>query len=302
MADRRERKGPVTSTASSVVAALDQLANGQWQAATTAACLAATEQPDSRLADALQRFLAEMAAPGVYDEPRAFEAFISHGGNVALYERTIEALLAVHEEAQPRTVLDIGCGDGRVTAGVLRATTTRVDLVEPSAPLLARAVATIDRPGVEVAPHQRDATSFFADMDEATSWDLVQSTFALHATNPAERPGLLRALAPRTPLLVIVEFDIPAFADRSPAHLAYLADRYERGVREYRDHPEVISGFLMPVLVGQLDPTAPRYTYEQPADAWARLAEGAGFSTETQRIAEYWWGDAVMITARSRRS
>ena len=290
------------SSSGLIVDALARLAAGDWNAAADSARLAATEQPDSRLADALARFLADMSTPGVYDEPRAFEAFISHGGNVGLYQRTIEQLSVVHEQVQPRTVLDIGCGDGRITAAALRAATRRVDLVEPSAPLLAFAVAAVERPGVDVLPHQLDATSFFARVDETMSWDLVQSTFALHATNPDERPALLQALAHRTARLIIVEFDIPAFADRSPTHFAYLADRYERGVGEYRDHPEVISGFLMPVLVGQLDPTAPRYTFEQPADAWARLVENAGFTTATQRVAEYWWGDAVMISAQSRRS
>ena len=43
-----------------------------------------------------------MPAPGVYDEPTAFESFISHGGNVELYRQTIGQLSAVHAEVPPR--------------------------------------------------------------------------------------------------------------------------------------------------------------------------------------------------------
>jgi SAM-dependent methyltransferase len=282
-----------------VVDALTQLANGEWHAAAEAARRAASAQRDSRLADALAHFLAEMTGPGVYDEPRAFETFISHGGNVELYRRTIEQLAALHGELQSRAVLDIGCGDGRVTAGALQPSTTRVDLVEPSSALLASAVAALDRPGLEVVPHHLDVSTYLGGLDDTVTWDVVQSTFALHATDPAERPALFRSLARRTARLVIVEFDIPAFADRSAAHIAYLAERYERGVREYRDHPDVIGGFLMPVLVGQLDPAAARYTYEQPAAAWVTLAEDAGFVTSIERVADYWWGDAVLICGQS---
>ncbi|HUP73342.1 MAG TPA: hypothetical protein VM282_09860 [Acidimicrobiales bacterium] len=139
--------------------------------------------------------------------------------------------------------------------------------------------------------------TFVAALDDTTTWDLVQSTFALHATTPAQRTEILKSLARRTSRLAIVEFDIPAFTDRSPEHIAYLAERYERGVREYRAYPEVNAKFLMPVLVGQLDPAFARYTFEQPIDAWIRLIRSAGFTTSTRRIARYWWADAVLISA-----
>ena len=124
-----------------VVDALSALADGDWEAAAAAARSAATSGPDDRLAHALTRFLSDMRAPGVYDEPRAFETFIDNGGNVELYRQTIRHMSAVHSDVEPHSVLDIGCGDGRVTAAVLCASTTRVDLVEPSAELLDRAIA-----------------------------------------------------------------------------------------------------------------------------------------------------------------
>ena len=281
------------------IAALSALADGDWETASAAARSAAMHGPDSRLARALTRFLSDMRAPGVYDEPRAFETFIDNGGNVALYRQTIRQLSAVHSDVEPHSILDIGCGDGRVTAGVLGASTTHIELVEPSAELLDRAIVAVDRPGIDVVAHSTDVRTFLADLDVTATWELVQSTFALHATNPVERPALFRSLARRTPRLVIVEFDVPAFTDRSDEHIAYLADRYEQGVREYEDHPEVISNFLMPVLVGQLDAALPRYTFEQPIDEWTKLIRDAGFTTTTQLIARHWWADAFLISART---
>ena len=280
-----------------IVDALTALAAGDWETATTMAQRVAAEQPDGRLAAALARYLTNLPAPGVYDEPSAFETFIDNGGNVALYRETIQQLSAVHAETRPRAVLDIGCGDGRVTAGVLSASTTRVDLVEPSAELLARASAAVDRPGREVVAHRIDAATFLADSDDDATWDIAQSTFALHATIPADRPALFRTLARRATRLLIVEFDVPAFADRSQEHIAYLADRYEQGIREYQRQPEVISKFLMPVLVGQLDPTRARYTFEQPIEDWAQLLRDADFTTSIHPVENYWWANAVLISA-----
>ena len=90
---------------------------------------------------ALADHLARPPGEGVYDEADAFASFISHGGNPVLYRRTIAALGALHARLRPATVLDVGCGDGRVTAGVLGPWTRSVDLVEPSRELLARAAA-----------------------------------------------------------------------------------------------------------------------------------------------------------------
>ena len=284
---------------SAAISALSALADGDWEAAAAAARSAATHEADSRLARALTRFLSDMRAPGVYGEPRVFETFIDNGGNVELYRETINHVSAVHSDVEPHSVLDIGCGDGRVTAAVLGASTTRVELVEPSAELLDRAIAAVDRPGIEVVAHRTDVTTLLADLDATTKWEMVQSTFALHATDPVERPALFRSLARRTPRLIIVEFDVPAFTDRSEEHIAYLADRYEQGLREYEDHPEVISNFLIPVLVGQLDAALPRYTFEQPIDEWTRLIRDAGFTTTTQLIARYWWADAYLISAKT---
>ena len=51
--------------------------------------------------------------------------------------------------------------------------------------------------------------------------------------------------------MLLAEFDVPVAGDGGPAHLAYLAERYERGLAEY-EGSAVAQGFLMPVLVGQV--------------------------------------------------
>src|SRR4051794_93179 len=120
-----------------VTDALRALAEGDWTAAATTARLVAAEQPEGRLPVALAEYLEALPAPGVYDEPSAFEAFIDNGNNPELYRRTIEQLHQVHAERVPGSVMDIGCGDGRVTASVLSPSTRQLDLVEPSEQLLA---------------------------------------------------------------------------------------------------------------------------------------------------------------------
>lgn len=282
---------------STTIDVLAALADGDWEAANDVAQSAAVRQPDTALVAALAGYLGGLPAPGVYDEPSAFEAFIDHGTNPELYRHTIGQLAAIHADAEPATVLDIGCGDGRVTANVVSPATTRVDLVEPADALLTAAVSALEAATAKVVPHAIDVASFLAGLDDDISWDIVQSTFALHTTLPGDRPAILGSLARRARRLLIVEFDVPDAAEGSPEHLAYLADRYERGVAEYRDHPEVITGFLLPVLVGQLDPDAPRHTYEQPIAQWTQLLEHAGFSTTTRLLFEYWWADAILIDA-----
>jgi SAM-dependent methyltransferase len=282
-----------------VVPVLAALAAGEWGSAGTLAREAASTHPDSRLAAALDQFLHLQRTPGVYDEPSAFEAFIDHGANPELYRRTIADLRAIHAVEHPAAVVDIGCGDGRVVAAVLDPATVRVDLVEPSEALLGQATAAVVHRDRAVVAHAMGASELPEHVAPQQRWGIAESTFALHTTRPDERPALLAWLRTRVDRLVIVEFDVPDFADRGPEHLAYLAERYEAGVREYADHPEVVAGFLMPVLVGQLDPSRPRYTFEQPIAAWASSLSAAGFTVTTTPVFDYWWAPAVLLDARA---
>ena len=286
------------STPGGVVQVLAALAAGDWESAGPLARAAASAQPGSHLAPALAEFLHRQQSPGVYDEPSAFEAFIDNGANPELYRRTIAALRAIHAAERPLAVIDIGCGDGRVVVGVLDPATVRVDLVEPSEALLGQATGAVVHGGVAVVAHAMGASDLPDHVSAEQRWGIAESTFALHTTHPDERPALLAWLRDRVDRLLIVEFDVPAFADRSPEHLAYLAERYEAGVREYADHPDVVAGFLMPVLVGQLDPARPRYTFEQPIAAWAETLAAAGFTVTTTPVFDYWWAPAVLLDAR----
>lgn len=281
-----------------VAAVLTALAAGDWErAAETAAGIAVVEQA-TPLARALDEFLRSQREPGVYAEPTAFESFVDHGTNPELYRRAIELVRAVHATTRPAAVLDLGCGDGRVVSAVLDHATTRVDLVEPSRPLLADAVTAVARPGLDVVAHGLGAMEFTARVDPSRRWNLAEATFALSAIEPAERPALFGWLASRVDRLLVIEFDVPALADGSPEQVARLAEHYEAGVAEYREHPEAVSGFLMPVLVGQLDPGQPRYTFEQPIDAWRDQLHAAGFTTTTTPVFDYWWAPAVLIDGR----
>lgn len=251
-----------------------------------------------RLAPALRAHLERPIASSVYDSTAAFAEFIDGGGNVGLYRSLIELLGSLHAEALPRTVLDIGCGDGRVAAETLSAATTDIDLVEPSGDLLDVATRKLARHSLAVHAHPIGIQRFLAGCDG--SWDLVQSTFALHSIEPTERSRLLEDLAGRTRRLVLAEFDVPGYRDGSMDHARHLAERYEAGLAEYPDSPLVAQGFLMPVLAGQLDVERPRHTWEQPISAWVADLRVAGFGeVETRAVHDHWWAPAVLVQARS---
>lgn len=194
-------------------------------------------------------------------------------------------------------MLDVGCGDGRVTAGALGPWTRIVDLVEPSRELLGRARAAVAGAGRDVRPHAVGVTHFLEGLGPATGWDLAQATFALHAVPPDERRAALGGLERRSRAIAVAEFDVPALDDGSDAHLAHLAARYALGIAEYPDHPEAVAGFLMPVLVGQVEPSRPRLTWEAPAAWWAGALRDAGFSgVAVEPLLDYWWAPAVLVT------
>lgn len=271
---------------------------------------AATADPGSPLARQLARFLDEGPGTGVYDSPAAFRAFVRGGGNVDLYSRVSEALALRYGARGVLRLLDIGCGDGLALVPALehasltppwpggRGMFEQIDLVEPVAALLDRAVELLgDRFG-PVVGHGTDASAFVGPLEDSERWEVVQSTFALHALAPDERSDVLVGLRAHSDLLLVAEFDVPAFEDRSVEHLAYLADRYERGLAEY-DGDLVAQGFLLPVLTGQLDPSARRHTWEQPIASWADQLGAAGFAdVTTEAVSPYWWADAHLLVAR----
>lgn len=281
----------------SVIDALLAISRSDHEAAVRAADAAAADDPRGRVAPALSRFLRAVGREGVYDDPTAFERFIDGGGNPALYERTIRALRRVHEAERPSAVLDIGCGDGRVTAATVTESTVELDLVEPSDEMLREATVATTVHGRTVSAHAVGVDRFLGD-HPTRRWELVQSTFAMHALDPAARSAVLAELARRSDRLLIVDFDVPDVVDRSVDHARYAAERYEHGLAEYADAPDVVEGFLLPVLVGQFDPARQRHTFEQSVASWTAQLTAAGFVVESQPVADYWWATAHLLDAR----
>jgi len=260
------------------------------------------QAPPSLLADSLAGYLDTGERVGVYDQPAAFQAFITGGGNVGLYEATARALASAHAEVGSPSVLDIGCGDGAALVPALAQGrgVSALDLVELSAALLDTALHRLRAAGVTATAHHGTAQDFSAALRQDQRWDVVESTFALHTIPEAERGDVLTRLRPHTDRIVVVEFDVPDYAPDGDDRLVFLADTYERGLAEYsEDRDLVANGFLMPVLVGQLTPGAARVTYEQPAEAWAAQLRDRGYrDVRYERLFPYWSSPAFVLTGR----
>lgn len=281
-----------------VVDALQALVHGD-----RAAALDALAGDRSRVGVALAAFLAtEPGAGSVYDQPAAFAAFIRGGGNIGLYAATSAALADQYGRYRPKSLLDIGCGDGAALLPALaQQPVPVVEVVEPSAALLTvTAAALAGVAGVEARTAHATVQDFLAGLGPDRRWDLVESTFALHTLTTAERTDALRELAGRAARIAVVEFDVPDLTPGTPDHLAFLAQTYERGLAEYTDDRDLVAqGFLMPVLVGQLAPGAVRATWEQPAAAWRAQVTAAGFTeVEVRPVFDYWSSPAFLLTGR----
>ncbi|MEU4674199.1 class I SAM-dependent methyltransferase [Amycolatopsis sp. NPDC023774] len=154
----------------------------------------------------LSAYLATDGSGPVYDQPVAFTAFIRGGGNVSLYERLSAALATKYAALRPESLLDLGCGDGLAVVPALTQSSfrpVRIDLVEPSAALL----ADVDLPGAN--RFAATAESFLGA--NGSTWNLAQSTFAMQSMTPPVRAAVLRELRPRTGTLVLAEFDVPGW-------------------------------------------------------------------------------------------
>jgi SAM-dependent methyltransferase len=296
----------MTASDDRLVAALRAVRDGDTVTALASARAAAEADGDALLPRLLADHLARPVDADVYDAPAAFQAFITGGGNVALYDATSGRLARRHADFRADRVLDIGCGDGRALVPALPparvgSPVAEVTIVEPSRALLDDAVGALQPVPVVVDARHATAEDLVATLGPSDRWDVAESTFALHALEPAARTQVLAALRGHAAHLVIVEFDVDLPPEGTDAHLAELAERYERGAHEYDgDGGLVAHGFLLPVLLGQLDAGRPRATWEQPAAAWCDQLEAAGWSDVTvEPVAPYWWAPAVAFTARA---
>lgn len=278
--------------------ALAALAAGNPDQAREALTLPAPRHPLLRAA--LATYLGGDASKSVYHQPAAFEAFIDGGGNIPLYRAVSAALAAQYRRHGVKSLVDIGCGNGRALVPALAETpVSAVTLVEPSQALLDAAVSRLGDQQVTIVPATGGA--FAAGLDSDAHFDLAESTFALHTMTHEDRSAFLTALRPHVGRFVAVEFDV---ADEGPAERRRtLADTYEAGLAEYTgDRDLVAQGFLMPVLVGQLVPDAVRSTFEQPMRAWVDQFAACGYEdVRAEVLFGYWAAPSFVLTARGGR-
>jgi len=257
------------------------------------------------LTAALRQQAARGADMPVYDQPAAFEAFIRGGGNVPLYEQ-VSATLAEQADGA-RSLLDIGCGDGHALLPALAArphTLQRLTLVEPARALLASAVARAqaEQPALPVLALNEGLGAFAARLQPGEHWDVAQATFALQAIPEAERWHGLARLRGHVRRLVVVEFDIPPLTRGTHAHLLSLAARYERALGEYAgDTRELVGqGFLLPMLLGQLDEQTAATNWEHPMPVWRERLAALGWRVQrAQRLCDYFWAPAFVLVAEA---
>ncbi len=275
-----------------------------------AAALAGTAarlQPDSRVFAAAVRYLDQVLSAGkagVYVDGAAFAVFVREGGNVGLYAALSAALRERYAACGTGfSLLDIGVGDGMALLPALVDHSTVLDLVEPSAAMLARTSAALDVRGVPHRAVNATVQDFIAQESPSARWDIIQATFSLQSLPPGERPPVLAWLRAHGARVLLAEFDVPDFAALlAPDRVRYVVTRYERGLAEYEHSPDgrlVEQGFLMPVFFGYFDRSVARTNWEGPIQGWADALRAAGFTAiGVQHLFDYFWAGAFLIDAR----
>ncbi|GGP52476.1 class I SAM-dependent methyltransferase [Saccharothrix coeruleofusca] len=273
-------------------------AGGDRAGAREFAGAAAERAPGRELYAQTARYLQRDDDADVYRSTEAFTAFATGGGNVGLYRAEHRALRSCYAGHHGLRLLDIGTGEGHGLLPALTPEVAEVDLVEPAAERLAVTTAALRDRGVAHRAHVSTVQDFLA-REDVGPWDLVQETFSMLVVPREDRVRVLARLRERTERIAMVEFDVPEIGSGvEPAWFRHLVDRYERGVREYdEDRDLVAQGFLVPVFLNALDQGTPLHT-EQPVSRWVAELEAAGFTVrEPERIFDYWWAPAYLITA-----
>ncbi len=294
--------------------ALLSWADGDTLGAANYARAAARLQPDSRVFGAAVRYLERVLTAGkagVYVDGTAFAAFVRGGGNVPLYAAVSEALRAQYAACGVGfSLLDIGVGDGMALLPALTEHVACLDLVEPSAAMLADTSAALNARGIAHTAANTTIQHFMTqDSARCERWDIIQATFSLQSLPPEDRPTVFAWMRSHGARVLIAEFDVPEFASMFvPDRVRYVVTRYERGLAEY-DSPEaraestdnrlVEQGFLMPVFFGYFDRSAARTNWEGPIEGWVAALRDAGFAEISVRsLYDYFWAGAFLIDAR----
>jgi hypothetical protein len=259
--------------------------------------------PEHLLLQATTRYLRQFQVEKPiqpYQQADSFTAFIRGGGNIRLYQQLSSRLCAIYNEYNKLTLLEIGVGDGQALLPALSPTILHIDLVEPSAAMLALTRAALDARGIAYrAFHQSIQT--FAAAGEAQLYDIAQATFSLQALAPEERADILRWLRSRCARLLVAEFNVPTFSHvLHPERVRFMVERYAQGIAEYTDEGDlVIQGFLMPMFFSAFSADRSVSNHEQPATAWRTDLHNAGFQRiDIHAICDYWWSPAVLLDAR----
>ncbi|HWO24401.1 MAG TPA: class I SAM-dependent methyltransferase [Kofleriaceae bacterium] len=268
---------------------------------------ARTADPVARAAETYLGGVIARGARPVYEQAEAFGAFIRGGGNQRLYRATSEALRAIYRELPPGArVLDVGVGDGLALVpaieGVIAELRAELTVLEPAEELLSRTTRALDGLGVRYEAFPGTIEELIRTHGERR-FELIEATFSLHGLQPDGRRDVLAWMRGAAGRLVIAEFDVPRFGGAlDPAHIAYVIDRYRRGLAEYADDGDLVAqGFLMPVMFGYFTTGRARVTYEQPMAAWIEDLRAAGFTEIGARVIDpYWWAPAFVLDARGR--
>ena len=248
-------------------------------------------------------------ARGLYDSGKAFARFIEGFGNEPLYADCTRAMARLYHETlehqqqqQPSSrlaVLDIGVGNGRALVPALEqlgtSVTLELDIIDPSNELLSECTTKLEQarqashfPTIERLESSITTIQQYLDTQTTRRWSVVQSTFALHNLAPSERLRVFRQLHSRTETVFVIEFDTysqPPRADSTlepigkAEKLDYTLERYERALQLYQHEPNyelVVQGFLLPIMLGYFDASAPTATFEQPLQAWVEEFRLAG--------------------------
>ncbi len=268
---------------------------------------AVKQSPDDRLYPQAAQYLRHFektGSPDVYAKGDGFAAFIRGGGNVALYQKTTEALVQTYRQYNQNNLrlLDIGTGEGMALLPAITPNLAALDVLEPSRHLLDLLESHLKKTHIPYRAHCTTIQAFSHETEE--HWDLMQATFSLHSIPAEERPGLFSWASQHCSRLIMVEFEVPLFsAIFAPERVTYMMSTYHTGLAEYQEEtPEtrdlVYQGFLMPVFFGCFDRTTARLVYEQPISLWEKELSAAGFGhIHRQRLYDYWWAPAYLIDA-----